>query len=751
MCRTNALRLALFSTLLHFMLLAPPAALAREIRVDEKCSLRDAITTYNTETSTGGCRLPSWGKPRINLRTDITLTEPLPAIWTDLTIDGFGHQISGDKLHQVFVVYNHDLSISNLHIVDGTSEEHGGAIYVSGGAVSLSNSSIKSSLALEEGGAIYARSSTVSIIDTIISGNSAGSGGGIYIGDGELNIAESALSDNVALYGGAIATHLSSTSIVDGVIERNRSRGSGGGIAVADGGLQIRHSSVAANTAQKSGGGLSLVGVYGTIRDVSISANFAGADGGGLRWSRSMSDFGVGSGELDIFDSALTGNRAVSRGGGIYSNARDIRVSNSTFNDNRAGGNGGALYSEARDATFTHVTFMRNQALNGGGVFSRKPDAITLRNSLIAGSTGGDCVGGLAGNSGNWIADGSCKPRYSGHPQLNRFAGKPSYFPLRRESLAINRGDPDYCLETDQQGTPRPQGDHCDIGAFEAVDWVEGEYDFRRRGAVISPDIIVDENCSLADAITSANRDEATGGCIAGDGADTIRLSGDFKISDSTPDITSEIVIEGDNHSLIHVQFVVKYGNLTVNNLTLKGGATSFRTDFNGGAFYLRYARLQLNKVTQSDSLALADGGAIYSYDSDIVINDSSFSNNTAEEGRGGALYLDEGGVTISNSTFSQNSGVLSGGAIYGDVSSEINIVGSVFNDNTTDGTGGAIFVTYSSIRLQDSSLQRNGAAKGGAIGVSYYSGIELSDVSFVDNSADECPKIFDLMADRCD
>ena len=160
----------------------------------------------------------------------------------------------------------------------------------------------------------------------------------------------------------------------------------------------------------------------------------------------------------------------------MFANTHDLFVSNSTFHDNRAGGNGGALYSEAREATVTHVTLMQNQALNGGGIFTRKPDAITLRNSLIVGSQGGDCVGGLAGNSGNWIADGSCNPRYRGDPKLNRFAGKPSYFPLRRESLAINRGDPEHCLDTDQQGTPRPQGDNCDIGAFEAVDWVEGEY-----------------------------------------------------------------------------------------------------------------------------------------------------------------------------------------------------------------------------------------------------------------------------------
>ena len=747
MFRTSSFRITLLSILLHFVVLAPPAALARGIRVDEECSLHDAITTYNTETATGGCRLPSWGKPRIYLKTDITLAEPLPPITTDLTIDGFGHQISGDKLHQVFVIYDHDLSISNLHIVDGFSDEHGGAIHVIGGAVTLSNSSIKGSLALEDGGAIYAKYGTASIVDTIISGNSAG-GGGVYLGGGELNVTASVLSDNVALYGGAIATHLSGTSIVDGVIERNRSRGSGGGIAIADGGLQIRHSSVAANTAQKSGGGLSLEGVYGSIRDVSISDNLAGTDGGGMRWSRSMSDFGVGNGEIDIVDSSLSGNRAVERGGGIFSDARDIRASNTTFFNNIAGGNGGALYSDARDATFTHVTLAQNHALNGGGVFSRKPDAITLRNSIIAGSKSGDCVGGLAVNSGNWIADGSCNPAFRGDPQLNRIAGTPAYYPLRRESLAINRADPDFCLETDQQGTPRPQGDRCDIGAFEAVDWVEGDYEYRRRGQVISPDIIVDETCSLADAITSANRDQATGGCIAGDGADVIRLTADLTMDDTLPDITSEMVIEGEGHILTEVQFVIRYGNLTLNHLIMKDGGASYLTEFYGGALYVRYGRARLNMVTIKDTWAGASGGAIYSYDSDLVINDSVFANNMAQNGSGGALAAHEGSVSLVNSIFSRNRSTDDGGAISAR-SASIIVQDSVINDNSAVDQGGAIY-TSGYVELKNNSLQRNEAAKGGAIATYAYAAIDLENVIFADNSAADCPKIFEQIKTRC-
>lgn len=281
MFRRTHFRLALFSLLLQFLIFAPPVALAREIRVDDKCSLRDAITTYNTETATGGCRLPNWGKPRIYLKTDITLTEPLPAIRTDLTIDGWGHQISGDKLHQVFVVCNHELTINNLHIVDGYSDEHGGAIYVSGGEVTLSDSSIKNSLALEEGGAIYTKTSTISILESI-SGNVAEEGGGIYLYQSSLNLLQSTLSHNTATDYGAILGYVTNMSSVDSRILHNHARQDGGGIGAADGSIEIRHSTFADNSSMGIGGALNIWHIRTTIYDVTFSRNFSASDGGSI-------------------------------------------------------------------------------------------------------------------------------------------------------------------------------------------------------------------------------------------------------------------------------------------------------------------------------------------------------------------------------------------------------------------------------------------------------------------------------------
>ncbi len=542
----SILHLAVFFLFLHFILIEPPAVHARDIRVAEDCSLHDAIITFNTETSTGGCRMPTWGHTTIYLTKDITLTEPLPEIWADLTIDGRGHQISGDKLHQVFVVHNHELSISNLHIVDGFSAEHGGAIHVHFGELNLSNSSISNSTAVEDGGAIYARGSTVSIRASVISGSVAVSGSAIFLDEGSLHVSEITVSDNFASYSGAIYIRRVFATIVDSQVVRNFARGDAGSISAADSGINIKHSSIHANRTLGRGGGLSFNRANVAIHDVTISDNLAGMDGGGIYWTKTFSDTGSMGGLLKITQSALTGNRAVERGGAIFAIARDIQVSNSTFYDNKASGNGGALYAETTDVELTHVTLFRNEALNGGGVYMRTPDVLTLRNSIIAGSKGGDCVGGLAAKSGNWIEDGSCRARYMGNPQLNRFAGIPAYFPLRRESPAINRADPEYCLERDQNGTPRPQGEACDIGAYEAVDWLEATSARRISVPTKSPEIIVDEHCSLADAIVSANTDKAMGGCIAGDDADIIRLTADITLDDPMPDVTSEIVIEGE-------------------------------------------------------------------------------------------------------------------------------------------------------------------------------------------------------------
>ena len=76
---------------------------AAVIRVDEACSLHDAIVAANQDKAVGGCPAGS-GADTIYLTGDITLSEALPVIASVISIDGEGYTISGDKRFQIFRV-----------------------------------------------------------------------------------------------------------------------------------------------------------------------------------------------------------------------------------------------------------------------------------------------------------------------------------------------------------------------------------------------------------------------------------------------------------------------------------------------------------------------------------------------------------------------------------------------------------------------------------------------------------------------
>jgi len=54
---------------------------------------------------------------------------------------------------------------------------------------------------------------------------------------------------------------------------------------------------------------------------------------------------------------------------------------------------------------------------------------------------------------------------------LGNYGGSTQTIPLLAGSSAINTGDDAVCPATDQRGVSRPQGTHCDIGAFELDDF----------------------------------------------------------------------------------------------------------------------------------------------------------------------------------------------------------------------------------------------------------------------------------------
>ncbi len=96
-----------------------------------------------------------------------------------------------------------------------------------------------------------------------------------------------------------------------------------------------------------------------------------------------------------------------------------------------------------------------------------------LMNSILANSTsGGDCANydTIATNINNLIEDGTCNPAVTGDPMLEPLAdngGPTQTMAIPTNSPAFDTGNNAACENNDQRGISRPQGPHCDIGAFE--------------------------------------------------------------------------------------------------------------------------------------------------------------------------------------------------------------------------------------------------------------------------------------------
>ncbi|MGI8549412.1 MAG: choice-of-anchor Q domain-containing protein [Dehalococcoidia bacterium] len=169
-----------------------------------------------------------------------------------------------------------------------------------------------------------------------------------------------------------------------------------------------------------------------------------------------------------------------------------LTIANSTISGNTATATlGGSILNQNSVLSLTGVTVSNNSAAagNSGGIFSDTSSAgsISLGNTIIAKQqASGDCRfgGGSAAvqdQGYNLDSDGSCGlAGASKHdlkntdPALTSLAtnnGHTQTQALQSGSPAIDAGGTAAananCSGTDQRGLPRPQGNACDIGAYE--------------------------------------------------------------------------------------------------------------------------------------------------------------------------------------------------------------------------------------------------------------------------------------------
>jgi CSLREA domain-containing protein len=277
--------------------------------------------------------------------------------------------------------------------------------------------------------------------------------GGI-LNRGTLTIANSTLSGNTSTFGGGIASVSWGTlTITDSIITGNSATYGGG--AINEGLMTVTNSTFSSNSAPGNGGG-GIYNQFGTLEIINstFSSNSALSIGGGVVNS---------GGVLNLTNSTFSANSAIF-GGGVY-NSGTLTITSSTFSGNSAGSMGGGIVNE--DALNVYNSIITNSA--SGGDCRNNTGSVTGNNNLIEG-TGSDACNLTDGVNGNIVG---------ADPDLGTLTGSPAYFPLNSGSLAMDAGDDSICAASpvnnlDQRGVTRPQGAHCDIGAYEAINTPAG-------------------------------------------------------------------------------------------------------------------------------------------------------------------------------------------------------------------------------------------------------------------------------------
>ena len=145
----------------------------------EDCTLADQIRAANLDEPVGGCPAGN-GADVIRLRQNITLDEPLPTISSDITIDGYGHSISGARRFRVLDIESGDVVLKHIALIDGRNPDgDGGTVTLRGGAKLLVvDASFRGSKARNGGGVASIGGSAIYLYESSFLDNEASSRGG---------------------------------------------------------------------------------------------------------------------------------------------------------------------------------------------------------------------------------------------------------------------------------------------------------------------------------------------------------------------------------------------------------------------------------------------------------------------------------------------------------------------------------------------------------------------------------------------
>ena len=307
----------------------------------------------------------------------------------NFVLDGNGYIINGNNQSRIFDIYGNNVTLKNLIIIHGKTNNNGGGIY-NVGNLQLINVSFEKNVA-SNGGAIC-NNGNLSIINSTFEDNTAtGNGGAIFTFFSSLKVNNTDFINNHGKWATIYAAYSNIT--IDNSLFINTSTEYAGAIYATMGELEVYNSNFINMHSYQTAGSIALKSnpktfIKNSTFINSTTGNYYGANAGAI-----FCDFGDGSlltlPQLFIYDSTFI-NCYSSFGGAVATLYSILIVNNSNFINNSAYFDGGAIYSSYGYFSVNNSNFIENKGIynftgrstEGGAIFLDKLEA-EIENSIF--------------------------------------------------------------------------------------------------------------------------------------------------------------------------------------------------------------------------------------------------------------------------------------------------------------------------------------------------------------------------------
>lgn len=561
--------------------------------------------------------------------------------------------------------YDFFIFLNDGKVINNTSAQHGGGIYVYEGDVSYDETI--------DGGKLE------------INNNKAINGAGIFIQNGDLSIRNGDITENkIEESGNGAGVHINNggMNLIKGNIISNKitATGNGGGIYIENGDFTIHSGDISGNTLNNGNGGG--IYIYGSKTGETMTGNFT-MNGGSI-----TSNTAVGEEEDTGF------------GGGIYVDGGNFRLTSMAtegeISNNISSKDGGGVY------------------INGGQFVQ---DAGAISSNISNGNGGGVCIvnGGtfkMSGGNiiGNGKEDSSIKTQNGGGVYLNG-----------GNFILDGDGEISSNAAIENGGGVFLTGDNC-IYELQKGD-ITGNSAGKGGGVYLEKGLFkLGSSSNILEGNISNNRATYGGGVYIGSGNvssisdDTLTEPAEGFIMYGGTITSNTTNYDGGGVYLYGGTFLMEDGNIAGNSSASDGGGVCI---VNNGNFTMNDGNIIGNGKNASDAAVTQNGGGVYLDGGTLTVAAGTISSN-ASTTNGGGLYIMNGTVMMGSGMLQGNVCGQYGGGVYvynsSSVEKNVTFNGGTLSGNSAKYGGGVCVDGLILMTIGNVEIAENTATNGGGV-----------------------------------